>query len=138
MEKIFSFSALSRVARCIGALGFVMCFHANSFAQPNRIPQTIDSSRRFTLHGNLHPIANSSYDRGRVDASLKLDRLTLILKSSDTQSAELDGLLTELHNPQSPNYHKWLTPESYACTGYDLVTGLGSLDVSSFFAAWNN
>ena len=130
MERIFPSRALPCAARCCGVLALLICFHANSFGQPNRISQTIDSGRRFTMRGNLHPIADSSYDRGRVDPSLKLDRLTLVLKPSDTQAAELGRLLTELHNPRSANYHKWLTPESYADR-----FGLSQPDIDKI-AAW--
>jgi len=39
--------------------------------------------------------------------------VTLVIKPSDAR-ADLNQLLTELHDPKSSNYHNWLTPESYA------------------------
>ena len=66
------------------------------------------------MRGSLHRLATSEYDQGRAEASLRIERLTLVLKPSDTQAAELDGLLGELRYPKSRNYHQWLTPELYA------------------------
>ena len=107
----FTFSCAHR---WFGVLGLILCFHANSFAQPNRIAQRIDNGERITIRGTLHPLAESNYDQGRADASMQLDRLMLVLKPSPAQAADLDRFLAEVHDPKSSNYHKWLTPESYA------------------------
>ena len=102
-----------------------MCFHANSFAQANRIPGPIDNGQRFMIPGDLPPLAQSMFDQGPVDASFRLDRVTLVIERSDAQAADLNQLLTELHDPKSSNYHNWLTPESYV----DRL-GLGQADVA--------
>ncbi len=85
-----------------------------SFAQPNRIAGPINDGQRFTLRAHVHRLAQSLYDQGRAEESLRIERLTLVLKPSVTQAAELNTLLGELHYPKSANYGKWLTPESYA------------------------
>ncbi|MBV8728916.1 MAG: S8/S53 family peptidase [Acidobacteriia bacterium] len=91
-----------------------MFCYANLFAQPDRITQPIDDSQVFTIPGNLPPLALSQYDQGPLNPSLKLARITLVVKPSDAQAAALDTLLTQLHDPKSSTYHNWLTPESYA------------------------
>jgi subtilase family serine protease len=93
---------------------FVVSSCATSFAQPNRIAGQIDDGQRSTLRAHVHRLAHSLYDQGRAEESLRIERLTLVLKPSDTQAAELNRLLGELQYPKSANYHKWLTPESYA------------------------
>jgi subtilase family serine protease len=95
-------------------IGLITCFQAVSLAQPNRIPGPIDDTVRFTLTGNLPPLAQSIFDQGPVEPTFTLSRVTLVLKPSETQATELDGYLTELQDPKSSNYHSWLTPESYA------------------------
>jgi hypothetical protein len=95
-------------------VGVVLCFQATLFAQPSRISGEIDDGQRFTLRGHLHRQAQSLYDQGRAESYLRIERLTLVLKPSDAQAAELDRLLGELQYPKSGNYHQWLTPESYA------------------------
>ena len=101
-------------ARCLAVVVLVLCFHATSFAQPDRITGEIGEAERFTLRGHLHRQAQSLYDQGRADSYLTIERLTLVLKPSDTQAAELNRLLGELQYPKSGNYRKWLTPETYA------------------------
>ncbi len=83
-------------------------------AQPSRINGPISAARRFTLGGQVHPEARSEYDRGPAAASLELDSVTLVLKPSASQQAELDRLLAEQQDAASKSYHQWLTPEQYA------------------------
>ena len=40
--------------------------------------------------------------------------MTLALKPSPSQQADLDKLLAEQQDPSSSNYHHWLTPDEYA------------------------
>ena len=95
-------------------VALALCLSANSFGLPNQIAQRINEGGRFTLNGNVHPLAQSKYDQGRARPALKLERITLVLKPSGIKAADLDLLLIELQDPNSNNYHKWLTPESYA------------------------
>ena len=87
---------------------------ARVLAQRNRVTGPIDNSRRVRLHGHLHPKADPQSDQGEVDASLKLPYVTLVLKPSASQQADLDRFLAQLQDPSSPDYHHWLTPEQYA------------------------
>jgi subtilase family serine protease len=103
------------VSRFIGATPlFALLLGSNAFAQPKRIVQPVNNSDRFKMTGQLHPLARGEYDKGPADPSMKLSRLTLVLKKSEQQSAELNRLLVDLQDPKSPNYHRWLTPEVYA------------------------
>ena len=83
-------------------------------AQQNRIAGRINGSQRFTLSGHVHPNATTEHDQGKADASLELNHVTLVLKPSASQQADLDQLLAEQQDPTSKNYHNWLTPEAYA------------------------
>ena len=76
-------------------------------------PRVIDNNDTVILRGNVHPLARPKFDRGLTDPSLPMERMILTLRLSDGKKAELDGLLTELHDPASPNYHHWLTPEEF-------------------------
>lgn len=83
-------------------------------AQRNRIAGPIDNRKRVSLKGHIHPKALPENDRGRVDASLTLPYVTVMLKQTPAQQADLDQLLSQQQDPSSPNYHRWLTPEQYA------------------------
>lgn len=65
------------------------------------------------LPGHVHPKATAANDRGRVDSSLVLNDVVILLKPSSAQQADLTQLLAQQQDPASPNYHKWLTPEQY-------------------------
>src|ERR1700683_7272 len=62
---------------------------------PTRITQTVDDSRRITLRGNVHPLAQSRFDRGPAPLSLPTGRIQLLLKRSPEQEADLRALLEE-------------------------------------------
>lgn len=83
-------------------------------AQQERIAGRIDNSRRVALRGRVHPAANRRNDRGAVESSFELPGITLLLKSSAGQQADLDRFLAQQRDPASPEYRHWLTPEQYA------------------------
>ena len=80
----------------------------------DRITVAIDNSRRATLPGHVSPRIESGVDQGSVDPSMDLPYVTLMLKPSASQQADLDRLLAQQQDPSSPDYHNWLTPEQYA------------------------
>lgn len=83
-------------------------------AQPNRIADPIDPARIVPLTGNLRPAMLRQNDQGRVEADFPLPAMTLLLKPSPAQRADLQQFLSDLQNPASPLFHQWLTPEQYA------------------------
>jgi uncharacterized protein (TIGR03437 family) len=92
----------------------LICLPPSLPAQQDRITEAIDNTRRVVLHGNIDPRVQSASDQGRVDPSLVLPYVTLVLKPSAAQQADLDQLLAHQQDPSSPNYHRWLTPGQYA------------------------
>jgi hypothetical protein len=43
----------------------------------------------------------------------QMDSMILVLQPDEKQQAELASLLAEQHDPASPNYQQWLTPEEF-------------------------
>jgi hypothetical protein len=80
---------------------------------PARITQAIDETQLVRLKGNVHPLARPEFDQGAVQANLPMQRMLLTLRRSGEQQAALDQLMIGLHDSNSPNYHKWLTPEQF-------------------------
>ena len=95
------------VSFCIGLLPFA------AMAQQDRILGRIDGLRVVTLPGSAQPQAQPQYDRGSIDPSFTLGRITLVARVSLSQQADLEELLREQQIPTSPNYHRWLTPEQF-------------------------
>jgi hypothetical protein len=83
-------------------------------AQPVRITQPLDTSRVTVLTGNWNPKAQPENDRGPIDAFQSIAGMSLQLKSSASQIADLAEFLQQQRVPSSPDYHRWLTPEQYA------------------------
>jgi len=66
------------------------------------------------MAGSVSPRASRMQDRGPADPATKLGSIRLIFKQSSGQKAALAQLLSEQQDPNSPQFHKWLTPEQYA------------------------
>jgi subtilase family serine protease len=95
-------------------------------AAPPRITQAVNDSKLVVLPGNVHPLARPQYDRGLAPASLPMDHMLLVLKRGPQQEAALGALLAEQQDRNSPNYHKWLTPDEFGSefgpSGQDIQT----------------
>ena len=83
-------------------------------AQQDRINATIDARHSIAVRGSVPPRAQAKYDQGAVDPDFRLGNITLMLRPTAAQQADLEQLLAEQQDPASPNYHNWLTPEAYA------------------------
>jgi hypothetical protein len=83
-------------------------------AQPTRITQPLDASKSTVLIGNRNSQARPEDDRGPVDLLRRIGGMTLVLKSSASQAADLEQFLRQQRAPSSPSFHQWLTAEQYA------------------------
>ncbi len=77
------------------------------------ITQMLDETWLTTLRGNTHPMARKEFDLGAAPASLPMERMLLVLKRSPEQELALRKLLDDQQDKNSPNYHKWMTPEQF-------------------------
>src|SRR5512133_946810 len=84
------------------------------FAQPHLIHGPVRDAERNRMTGHLHPLAKAENDLGALDPSETLPAMTMVLRQTPAQVADLDRLLTAQQDPASPDYHHWLTPEQYA------------------------
>ncbi len=99
-------------------------------AQQNRLAGQIDSLHMVKLPNSVHSEAQRRYDRGPVDPSTRLNRITLLAKRTPGQQADLEALLNRQQIPSSPDYHRWLTPAQFAGR-----FGLSETDIGKI-AAW--
>jgi len=79
----------------------------------SRITEPVNDSLRVVLKGNVPRQAQAQFDQGAVPASMPASRLMLVLKHSPTQAQAVKEYIDSLQNKNSPNYHKWLTPEEF-------------------------
>lgn len=79
----------------------------------DRITKFIDDENRVALAGNRHPLARAEYEVGVVDPEYRMERIILTFKPDSRQQRALDQLVAAQHDPDSPYYHRWLTPQSF-------------------------
>ena len=80
-----------------------------------QIPDAIDDSKLISLPGNTTPAASvAQNDRGPVADDLRLDHILILLKRDPQTESDLRDHIDAMHNPASPDYHHWLTPEQLA------------------------
>jgi Pro-kumamolisin, activation domain/Bacterial Ig-like domain (group 3)/Putative binding domain, N-terminal len=66
------------------------------------------------LAGTRNRNAKIENDRGPLNASRVIGGMSLIFNRTAAQAADLARLLEEQQDPNSPNYHAWLTGDQYA------------------------
>ena len=93
---------------------------------PRRLHSDIDDSQTFVLKGNTRPVVELgvAQDQGEISASQTLPRMAIHFAMSAAQQADLAQLLAQQQDRRSPQFHKFLTPESYAAR-----FGLNSADL---------
>jgi uncharacterized repeat protein (TIGR01451 family) len=98
------------------SLGAALPQNAAAQLAPARpqITSPIDSSQRIRLFGNTRPEATAANDRGRVAASLPMMHMQLLLRRPPEREQALQRFIDQLHNPGSPNYHRWLDAATVA------------------------
>ena len=89
-----------------------------SVSSAPRIFAAVDERVLTTLPGNVHPLAQPQFDRGRVSDGLPMEHIILLLRRSPEQESALAARIEQMHNPNSSEYHHWLKPEDIgSCYG---------------------
>ncbi len=101
--------SICALAVCALVLGGGLASTASAASQKTR---QIDESNRVPS-GNVHPLASAQADAGPADLNLSMERMILSLKLRPRAQARLDKLIAAQHDPKSPLYHHWLTPEQF-------------------------
>jgi pseudomonalisin len=65
------------------------------------------------LPGEVYPLARPQFDAGLASPSDHMQRMILMLSLRPGAEADLDSLIRQQHDPSSPLYHQWLTPDQF-------------------------
>lgn len=103
----------SRVAAQSNAQAAGQSSFAQTPAVPARVTQSIDETQLVRLKGNVHPLARPESDRGPVGDATPMKRMMLLLQRSPEQETALQEFMAEQMSNESPNFHKWLTPQQF-------------------------
>jgi hypothetical protein len=82
-------------------------------ATPDRIRGPVDNANYTALPGTLHHMARAEYDQGPMQAEERDGGVSLDLQMTSAQQRDLETLLEQQRDPNSPNYHNWLTPDQF-------------------------
>src|SRR5580693_6294857 len=85
-------------------------------APPAREPmirETVSEYNLATLAGNTRPEATAENDLGMVNDDLVMDHMLLQLQRAPAQEQALQQLIAEQQDPQSPDFHKWLSASEF-------------------------
>ncbi|MGO9008928.1 MAG: protease pro-enzyme activation domain-containing protein [Bryobacteraceae bacterium] len=105
---------MSNSQRCLALWAILGAASPAILAQPGRITARIDSNQSVVLTGRVPRLATAQNDAGAVAGDFPLPGITLMLKPSAAQQADLTQLLQAQQDPASPSFRQWLTPEQYA------------------------
>lgn len=77
------------------------------------ITQKINENVLHRLTGNTRSQANAQNDAGLVEDSLAMEHMMLQLRRPPEQELALRELIDSQQDPNSPNYHQWLTAAGF-------------------------
>lgn len=105
------------------------------FARP-RITEAIDDTRLVTIPNNVVSAFNAETDRGAVADDFPLEHLQLQLRRSPAQEQAVEAFVDALHDPASPQFHKWLSAAEFGARfgveASDLLVVRGWLEQRGF------
>jgi pro-kumamolisin-like protein/VCBS repeat protein len=87
-------------------------FAGNSVARP-LITAPVIETNLVRLAGNVRSEANPANDLGAVADGFSMDHMFIQLQRPATEESTLRQLIDQLHDPNSPNFHRWLTPDQF-------------------------
>jgi subtilase family serine protease len=86
---------------------------ADTDGTPRLINDAVDEGVTVELTGNVRSAASLGNDLGRVDDTMQIEHMQLLLNRPASTEAELVARIEELHDRRSPEYHHWLTADSF-------------------------
>jgi hypothetical protein len=120
-------------------LVYLLCLAVSGACFAQNAPQIrgpIDATQTVRLEHTTPPLVRTLIDDGPVEEQKALGRMLLVLSPTAENEEELKKLLDEQQNPNSPNYHRWLTAEefgtSFGVTDEDVQAVRGWLEQMGF------
>ena len=79
----------------------------------DRIIAQGDNNSLSRLAGNTSSHARREFDQGRAPDSLPQEHILMMLRRSEPQQQALEQFISRQYDPQSPDFHRWLTPQQF-------------------------
>jgi subtilase family serine protease len=78
-----------------------------------RIRSEISNVAVSPLKASQQPLGSTQNDAGRMPSDAKINGMSIVFNRSAAQEADLQALLAAQQDPQSPQFHQWLSPEQF-------------------------
>ncbi len=117
-----SFPAVRPSHLLLALAAFSSPLHA---AVQSRIATAVSDASRTRIANTIPARAKRAADIGEAPGSRRLEAVTLHFNQTAAQQADLNQLLLDQQNPNSPSYHQWLTPAQFGAR-----FGLSSADLT--------
>jgi hypothetical protein len=78
-----------------------------------RIRSEINNVAVSPLKASQQPLGSTEFDAGRMAADARLNGMSIVFNRSAAQEADLQALMAAQQDPNSPQYHQWLSPEQF-------------------------
>lgn len=104
--------------RVVGFLSLSLLWGWGQAALSQALPQTrivteVQNEQRLAVEGTTPAFVALSAETGRLPGGQNLGRMILQLTATDEQEHAAEKLVSDLHDPSSASFHKWLTPSEF-------------------------
>ncbi len=82
-------------------------------AETPRVTQTVNANAVAPLQNTHLSLLDRATPSASVADDTPMNHMQLVLKRSALRQSALDALMAAQHDPQSPKFHRWLTPQQY-------------------------
>jgi hypothetical protein len=108
----------NRIIRFVGNFSLLILISWGNLARAQSISQArivgqIKNEERVTLPNTAPALVKRSVETGRMNGGQNLGRMILQLSPTPDQEQAAAQLVSDLHDPSSPRFHKWLTPAQF-------------------------
>ncbi|HEY8681557.1 MAG TPA: protease pro-enzyme activation domain-containing protein, partial [Rhodanobacter sp.] len=78
-----------------------------------RVTQTVNNAASTVLRNSHLAFVDTLKPTAAMADDMPMRHLQLMLRRSTMREAALQGLIADQHNPASPRFHQWLTPQQF-------------------------
>src|ERR1700678_3943458 len=104
---------LAAIALCAPAIAQTTSVRAEFRTTPRQlITQAVDRSRLATTVGAVSGEVATAQDLGARDPTAAMEHMQMVLRRPSERQSAFDAEVIALHQRGSPEYHRWLTPET--------------------------
>lgn len=117
-------TCLLSAAQLLGISSKAMAVEALS--NRSMITEAIDETKLVRVANNVPRVFNAENDRGGVAGDFPLEHLQLQLQRSPAQELAVEAFIDALHDPNSPEFHRWLPAGDFGAR-----FGVGTSDLAA-------